>query len=56
MKSGIFDEHQLPRPWDGGSEQRLLDGAPDPVDLGDRLDADTGGGGVAVPLRDPVKR
>ncbi|HKH88982.1 MAG TPA: LLM class flavin-dependent oxidoreductase [Acidimicrobiales bacterium] len=37
MKFGIFYEHQLPRPWDEGSEQRLINDALEQVELADRL-------------------
>ena len=37
MKFGIFYEHQLPRPWDAGSEQQLISDALDQVELADRL-------------------
>ena len=37
MKFGIFYEHQLPRPWKDGDEQRLFQEALDQVELADRL-------------------
>jgi len=37
MKFGIFYEHQLPRPWHEGSEQRLIADALDQIELADRL-------------------
>ena len=37
MKFGIFYEHQLPRPWDAGAEQQLIQDALDQVELADRL-------------------
>jgi alkanesulfonate monooxygenase SsuD/methylene tetrahydromethanopterin reductase-like flavin-dependent oxidoreductase (luciferase family) len=37
MKFGIFYEHQLPRPWDEGSEHRLIADALDQIELADRL-------------------
>ncbi len=37
MKFGIFYEHQLPRPWTGESEQRLITDALDQIELADRL-------------------
>ena len=37
MQFGIFYEHQLPRPWDDGSEQRLITDALDQIELADRL-------------------
>ena len=40
MKFGIFYEHQLPRPWDEGGEQRLFQDALDQVELADRLGID----------------
>jgi len=40
MKFGIFYEHQLPRPWNPGDEQRLYQEALDQVELADRLGID----------------
>ena len=40
MKFGIFYEHQLPRPWVEGAEQRLFNEALDQVELADRLGID----------------
>ena len=40
MKFGIFYEHQLPRPWAEGSEQRLFHEALEQVELADRLGID----------------
>ena len=40
MKFGIFYEHQLPQPWDEGSELRLYQDALDQVELADRLGID----------------
>ena len=40
MKFGIFYEHQLPRPWDEGSELKLIQDALDQVELADRLGFD----------------
>jgi alkanesulfonate monooxygenase SsuD/methylene tetrahydromethanopterin reductase-like flavin-dependent oxidoreductase (luciferase family) len=40
MKFGIFYEHQLPRPWREGDEQRLFQEALDQVELADRLGID----------------
>src|ERR1700739_2127767 len=40
MKFGIFYEHQLPQPWEDGSEQRLYQQALDQVELADRLGID----------------
>ena len=40
MKFGIFYEHQLPRPWDEGGEQQLIQDALDQVELADQLGID----------------
>lgn len=40
MKFGIFYEHQLPRPWREGDEQRLFQEALDQVELADGLGFD----------------
>jgi alkanesulfonate monooxygenase SsuD/methylene tetrahydromethanopterin reductase-like flavin-dependent oxidoreductase (luciferase family)/putative sterol carrier protein len=40
MRFGIFYEHQLPRPWDHGAEQRLIADALTQVELADRLGFD----------------
>ncbi len=40
MKFGIFYEHQLPRSWDDGDEQRLYENALDQVELADDLGID----------------
>ena len=40
MKFGIFYEHQLPRPWNGDDEHRLLKDALDQVELADRIGID----------------
>ena len=37
MQFGIFYEHQIPRPWEDGDEQRLFQEALDQVELADRL-------------------
>lgn len=37
MQFGLFYEHQLPRPWREGDEQRLFQEALDQVELADRL-------------------
>src|SRR5918992_2515108 len=37
MRFGIFYEHQLPRPWADGDEQRLIQDALDQVELADRV-------------------
>src|SRR3982074_2429098 len=40
MQFGIFYEHQLPRPWMDGAEQRLFQDALEQVELADRLGID----------------
>jgi alkanesulfonate monooxygenase SsuD/methylene tetrahydromethanopterin reductase-like flavin-dependent oxidoreductase (luciferase family) len=40
MQFGIFYEHQLPRPWHDGDEQRLFQEALEQVELADRLGID----------------
>jgi alkanesulfonate monooxygenase SsuD/methylene tetrahydromethanopterin reductase-like flavin-dependent oxidoreductase (luciferase family) len=40
MKFGVFYEHQLPRPWREGDEQRLFQDALAQVELADRLGFD----------------
>ena len=40
MKFGIFYEHQLPRPWADGAEEKLLHEALDQVQLADELGID----------------
>ena len=40
MKFGIFYEHQLPRPWTDGAEQRLFNEALEQVEIADRLGID----------------
>jgi alkanesulfonate monooxygenase SsuD/methylene tetrahydromethanopterin reductase-like flavin-dependent oxidoreductase (luciferase family) len=40
MRFGIFFEHQLPRPWDAGSEHRLIQDALEQTELADRLGFD----------------
>jgi alkanesulfonate monooxygenase SsuD/methylene tetrahydromethanopterin reductase-like flavin-dependent oxidoreductase (luciferase family) len=37
MRFGLFYEHQLPRPWTDGGEERLLSNALEQVELADRL-------------------
>src|SRR3954463_10829963 len=37
VKFGIFYEHQLPRPWEEGSELQLIQDALDQVELADKL-------------------
>ena len=40
MKFGIFYEHQLPRPWDDGDEQKLFNDALEQVSIADRVGID----------------
>ncbi len=40
MRFGIFYEHQLPRPWADGDEQRMLADALEQVELADRVGID----------------
>jgi alkanesulfonate monooxygenase SsuD/methylene tetrahydromethanopterin reductase-like flavin-dependent oxidoreductase (luciferase family) len=40
VKLGIFYEHQLPRPWDEGSELQLIQDALEQVELADRMGFD----------------
>ncbi len=40
MQFGIFYEHQLPKPWNEGDEQRLFQEALDQVELADRIGID----------------
>jgi alkanesulfonate monooxygenase SsuD/methylene tetrahydromethanopterin reductase-like flavin-dependent oxidoreductase (luciferase family) len=40
VKFGIFYEHQLPRPWDDGSEEQLFHQALEQVELADRIGID----------------
>src|SRR5439155_21651926 len=40
MRFGIFYEHQLPRPWDEGAEQRLYADALEQVELADKVGFD----------------
>jgi alkanesulfonate monooxygenase SsuD/methylene tetrahydromethanopterin reductase-like flavin-dependent oxidoreductase (luciferase family) len=41
VKFGIFYEHQLPRPWSDGQEQKLFQDALTQVELADRLGIDS---------------
>jgi alkanesulfonate monooxygenase SsuD/methylene tetrahydromethanopterin reductase-like flavin-dependent oxidoreductase (luciferase family) len=41
MKFGVFYEHQLPRPWQAGSELELFQNALAQVELADKLGLDT---------------
>jgi alkanesulfonate monooxygenase SsuD/methylene tetrahydromethanopterin reductase-like flavin-dependent oxidoreductase (luciferase family)/putative sterol carrier protein len=40
MRFGIFYEHQLPRPWDEGAEEKLLSDALEQVELADKVGID----------------
>jgi alkanesulfonate monooxygenase SsuD/methylene tetrahydromethanopterin reductase-like flavin-dependent oxidoreductase (luciferase family) len=40
MRFGLFYEHQLPRPWEDGAHERLLNDALDQVELADRVGFD----------------
>ena len=40
MRIGIFYEHQLPRPWDAGSEHRLLQEALEQIEYADAIGVD----------------
>lgn len=40
MRFGLFYEHQLPRPWPEGAEERLLNEALEQIELADRLGFD----------------
>src|SRR3954454_5157543 len=40
IRFGVFYEHQLPRPWDGGAEQRLVTDALEQVEIADRVGFD----------------
>jgi alkanesulfonate monooxygenase SsuD/methylene tetrahydromethanopterin reductase-like flavin-dependent oxidoreductase (luciferase family)/putative sterol carrier protein len=40
MRFGIFYEHQLPRPWDDGAEEKLLQNALEQVELADKVGLD----------------
>src|SRR5687768_893179 len=40
MRFGLFYEHQHPRPWADGSEERLLNDALEQIELADRLGFD----------------
>src|SRR3954452_6803054 len=41
MRFGIFYEHQLPRPWDDGAEERLIRNALEQVEIADRVGFDS---------------
>ena len=40
MRFGIFYEHQYPRPWPEGGEQKLFQDALDEIELADKLGID----------------
>src|SRR3954453_19557755 len=40
MRFGVFYEHQLPRPWNDGAEQRLISDALEQVEIADRVGFD----------------
>ncbi|WP_439815306.1 LLM class flavin-dependent oxidoreductase [Zavarzinia sp. CC-PAN008] len=40
MKFGLFYEHQLPKPWDEGSELKIIQDSLDQVELADKLGID----------------
>ncbi len=40
MRFGLLYEHQLPRPWDEGAEEKLISDALDQVELADRVGFD----------------
>src|SRR5258708_33781770 len=40
MRFGVFYEHQLPRPWEPGAEERLLADALEQVEIADRVGFD----------------
>jgi alkanesulfonate monooxygenase SsuD/methylene tetrahydromethanopterin reductase-like flavin-dependent oxidoreductase (luciferase family)/putative sterol carrier protein len=40
MRFGIFYEHQLPRPWDDGAEEKLLSDALEQIELADEVGID----------------
>jgi alkanesulfonate monooxygenase SsuD/methylene tetrahydromethanopterin reductase-like flavin-dependent oxidoreductase (luciferase family)/putative sterol carrier protein len=41
MRFGLFYEHQMPRPWDPGAEERTLQNALDQIELADRVGFDS---------------
>ena len=41
MKFGLFYEHQVPRPWEGGDELRVMEEALEEAELADRLGFET---------------
>ena len=40
MRFGLFYEHQLPRPWEDGAEQRLYDDALEQIEIAERAGFD----------------
>src|SRR3954466_16076521 len=40
MRFGLFYEHQMPRPWEDGAQEKLLSDALDQIELADRLGID----------------
>src|SRR5262245_36242201 len=40
MRFGLFYEHQLPRPWEPGAEQRLYNDALEQIEIADRAGFD----------------
>src|SRR3954470_21179553 len=40
MRFGLFYEHQMPRPWEDGAQEKLLSDALDQIELADRLGTD----------------
>src|SRR5260221_8360198 len=40
MRFGIFYEHQLPRPWEEGAEERIITDALEQVEIADRIGID----------------
>ncbi len=41
MRFGLFYEHQIPRPWEDGAEEKLLNDALDQVELADGIGIDS---------------
>src|SRR5438067_13013871 len=40
MRFGIFYEHQMPRPWEEGAQEKLLHDALDQIELADKVGFD----------------
>src|ERR1700742_895439 len=40
MRFGVFYEHQLPRPWDAGAEQKLISDALEQIEIAERAGFD----------------